>query len=85
MLYDDRYIKTKIRTYGDKVYTYFRGLNVPDDDIECESFTVIPIDSLPIYKHKYYLQVYLDNFTYIIVDKQMIGYLDDNLFETDEN
>ena len=26
-VYDDRYIKTKIRTYGDKLYTTFRGLN----------------------------------------------------------
>ena len=26
-VYDDRYIKIKIRTYGDKVYTNFRGLN----------------------------------------------------------
>ena len=40
-VYDDRYIKTKIRTYGDKVYTNFRGLNVPEDDIECHFFTVI--------------------------------------------
>ena len=38
---NDRYIKTKIRTYGDKVYTNFRGLNVPEDDIECHFFTVI--------------------------------------------
>ena len=56
--YDDRYIKTKIRTYGDKVYTNFHGLNVLEDDIECESFTVISIDSLLVYKSKYYLQVY---------------------------
>ena len=27
-VYDDRHIKTKIRWYGDKVYTSFRGLNV---------------------------------------------------------
>ena len=26
---DDRYIKTKIRTYGHKVYTNLHGLNVP--------------------------------------------------------
>ena len=26
-VYDDRYIKTKIRTFGDKVYSNFRGLN----------------------------------------------------------
>ena len=43
---DDRYINTKIRTYGNKVYRNFHGLNVPEDDIECESFTVTSIDSL---------------------------------------
>ena len=53
---DDRYIKTKIRIYGD-----FCGLNVPEDDQECESFTVISIDSLLVYENKYYLQVYFDN------------------------
>ena len=31
-VYDDRYIKTKIRTFGDKVFTNFCALNVPDDD-----------------------------------------------------
>ena len=40
-VYDNRYIKTKIRRYGDKVYTNFHGLNVLEDDIECESFTCI--------------------------------------------
>ena len=59
--YDDRYIKTKMRTYGDKVYTNVRGLDVPEDDIECESFTVISFDSLLVYENKYYLQVYLYN------------------------
>ena len=44
-VYDDKYRKTKIRTYGNKVYTNFCGLIVPDNDIECESFTIISIDS----------------------------------------
>ena len=56
-VYDDRFIKTKIRTYSDKVYTNFRGLNVPEDDIECESFTVISIESLLVCENKYYLQI----------------------------
>ena len=30
-VYDDRYIKTKIRTYGNNVYANFHGLNVPED------------------------------------------------------
>ena len=50
---DDRYIKTKIRTFGDNVYTDFRGLDIPEDDRECESFTVISIDSLLVYGKKY--------------------------------
>ena len=80
-VHDDRYIKTKIRTFGDKVYTNFRGLNVPEDDIQCGSFTIFSIDSLLVYNKKYYLQVYLGNCAYEIVNKQITDYLDENLFE----
>ena len=76
-VHDDRYIKTKIRTFGDKVYTNFRGLNVPENDKECEYFTVISIDFLLVYDTKYYLQVYLDNCAYTIANKQMTDYLDE--------
>ena len=79
-VYDDRYIKTKIKTYGDKVYNGFRDLNVSEDDTECESFTVISIYSLLVYENKYYLQVYLDNCAYKFVNKQMTDYLDDDRF-----
>ena len=41
---------------------------------------IISIDSLHAYESKYYLQVYLDNLAYKIVNKRMIDYLDDNLF-----
>ena len=54
-VYDDRYIKTKIITYVDKY------INIPEDDIECESFKAIFIDSLLAYKNNYYLQVFSDN------------------------
>ena len=42
---------------------------MPEDDLECESSTVISIDSLLVYENKYYLQVYLDNCAYKIVKK----------------
>ena len=80
-VYDDRYLKIKIRTYVDKVYTNFCDLSVSEDDINCESFTVISIDSLLVYKNKFYLQVYLDKYPYKIVDKEMIDFLGDNPFE----
>ena len=54
-VYDDRYIKNKIRTCGYKVYANFCGLNVPEENIECESFTVISIDFLLAHENKYYL------------------------------
>ena len=54
---------------------------MPGDDIECECFTVISIDSLLVYESKYYLQVYLDNCADKIVNKQMTDYLDKSVFE----
>ena len=71
-------------TYGDKVYTTFRGLNMSEYVIENESFTVISIDTFLVNENKYYLEVYLENSFYKIINKQMIDYIDENPFETDE-
>ena len=58
-VYDNRYIKTKIKTNGDNVYTNFCSVNILEDGVECEYFKIISIDSLLVYESKYYLQVYL--------------------------
>ena len=58
---------------------------MPEDDIECKSFTAISIHFLLVYESKYYLQVYLDNCAFKIINKRMTDYLDDNLFEADED
>ena len=73
---DNRYIKTK-----NKVCTNVCGLNVPEDDRECQSFTVLSIYALLVCESKYYLQVYLDNCPSKIINDQMTDYLDENLFE----
>ena len=75
-------IKSKIGTYGNNVYTNIWGLNVPEDGVDCKSFTIISTDSLLLYEKRYYLQVYLYNCAYKIIDKQMIDYLDDHLFDS---
>ena len=84
-IFGDRSIKTEIRTYADKFYTNFCVLNVPEDDIEWESVTIISTDSLFVYANKYYLQIYLDNYAYKIVGKRMMNCLGKSLFETDKN
>ena len=42
---------------------------MPEDDIKCESFVVISVDSLLVCKNKYYPQVYLDNCSYKIANE----------------
>ena len=69
--------------YGDKVYADFRGLNVPEDNVAYEHFTIISIDSLFVYKNKYYLKVYLANFACKIVNTEMIDYLNYERFKPD--
>ena len=83
-VYHNRCRNITIRTYGDKVYTNFVGLNVPEDVIKCHSVTIISVDFLFIFENKYYLQVYLDNCAYKIINTNMVDYLDDNLFESDK-
>ena len=39
------------------------------------------IDSLLVCENKYYLEVYLDNCAYKIVNKQMTDYLDETFLE----
>ena len=58
---------------------------MPEDGVECQSFTTISIDSSLVYENKYYLLVYLDNCAYKIVEKQMLDYLDDHFFDSDQN
>ena len=42
-VYDNRDMKTKIRRFDVEVYTNFHGVNVAEDGVECESFTIISI------------------------------------------
>ena len=77
--YDDRYIKNKIRIYGDKVYTNFCVLNVPEHDMECEYFTVVSIDSLLVYENQILSANIFRNCVYKIANKHMTGYLDENI------
>ena len=45
-VYDERCVKTKIGTYGDKFYTNFWGLDVPEDGVERKHLIVISINLL---------------------------------------
>ena len=61
--------------YVDTVSTNFCVLNLPEYGVECESFTIIFIDSLLVYGNKYYVQVYLDNRAYKILNTEIVDCL----------
>ena len=54
-VYHDIYVRTKLRTFGDNVYTNICGSNVSEYDVELESFTAISIGSFLVYNKIYYL------------------------------
>ena len=58
---------------------------MPEDVVKCEFFTIASTDSLIVPGNKYFLEVYLDNCGYKIAGNKITCYLDDILFETDED
>ena len=43
---NDKYIKTKIKSYGDKINTNFQGKNTPKEDARYKCLSLIMLDSV---------------------------------------
>ena len=54
----DKYIKTKIKTYGDKVNTNFHGQKVPKENATYKCISLIMLDSAIRVNKKYYPKKY---------------------------
>ena len=63
----------------------FGDLNLVGDGGESWSFTIISIGFLLLFERKYFLQVYLENCAYKTVDKRLIDYVYNHLFDSDPN
>ena len=53
-VYNDKYIKTKIKIYNDKVYTNFQHNKMPKDNEYCACLSVILLDSIFVNSDKEY-------------------------------
>ena len=56
----DKYIKTKIKVYGDRVNTNFQGKKVPKENASYKCLSLIMLDSVIRANKKYYPQTLLD-------------------------
>ena len=61
---NDKYIKTKIKSYGDKVNTNFQGKKVPKENASYNCLSLIMLDSVIRVNKKYCPQTLLEECKY---------------------
>ena len=62
---DDKYIKTKIKTYAGSIITNFHNKKMPKEKAPCKWVSIIMIDSVIKANKKYYPQPLLEECKYI--------------------
>ena len=62
----DKYLKTKIKMYEDRVNTNFQGKEVPKENASYDCLSLITLDSAFRVNKKYYLQTLLEECKYKI-------------------
>ena len=78
--YNDKYIKTKIKIYNERVYTNFQHNKIPKDNEYCACSSVILLDSIFADSDKeYYLQILLEECKYAIKNKTIVNTINEDL------
>ena len=87
-MYNDKYIKTKIKIYNDRVYTNFQHNKIPKDNEYCVCLSAILLDSIFVNSNEeYYLQILLKECKYAIKNREIVNTIieDLKLSESDES
>ena len=89
---DDKYIKTKIKTYKDSITTNFHNKTgfkeVPEEKIPHECLSIKILDSAIYVYEKYYPQTVLEECKYVKTNVRTKNYIDEELeseFDTDSD
>ena len=75
VIYDDKYIKTKIKTF-ENVKTLFSNNIIPKERIECECIPCISLDFVLKIEKKYYPQIYLEQCKCKVKEKKIKNFID---------
>ena len=80
---DDKYIKTKIKTYKDNITTNFYNTKgykkVPEEKILHKCLSIIILDSVLYAYEKYYPQIFLEECKYAKENIKTKNYIDNEL------
>ena len=64
-LYDNIYMKTKIKIHNNELNTNFHANKIPEDNVSCTCLSVRSLDSIVNVDKKYYPQIFLEEFKYV--------------------
>ena len=82
---DDKYIKTKIKTYEKSIITNFHNKKTPKEKASCKCLSIIMIDSVIKANKKYYPQPLLEECKYIQEKMKTENYIDEELEKIESN
>ena len=74
-IYDDKYIKTKVKTFSGMINTLFSGKKIPKERNHYICVAAICIDSVLKVDNKNYPQVYLEQCKYKIKRKKPVDFI----------
>ena len=77
---DNKYIKTKIKTYKDSIITNFYNKNgskkIPEEKVPRKCLSIIILDSIIYAYEKYHLQIFLEECKYMKENVKTKNYID---------
>ena len=76
---NDKYIKAKIKSYGDKVNTNFQGKKIPKENASYKCLSLIMLDFVIRANKKYSPQALLEECKYEIKKNEMVNLINDDL------
>ena len=76
---NDKYIKTKIKLYGDKINTNFQGKKIPKENATYTCLSLIMLDSVIRASKKYYPQTSVEECKYEIKKNKKENLINDDL------
>ena len=75
-IYDDKYIKTKVKTFNSMINTLFSGNEIPKEGNHYICIAAICIDSVLRVNKKHFPQVYLEQCKYKIKRRKPADFID---------
>ena len=84
-VYDEKYLKPKVREFNGVIKTNFLGDEIPKESMHYTCIACITIDSVMRMEKKNYPQVYLEEFKYITKKTNMIKFIEAELESESES